>query len=69
MNLPALREYLKAHPVTACRNSFGCPFATGIPESVEQAEEITPQIKQLVMAAVADSHLDWTPELREIMDA
>ena len=65
MNLPALREYLKAHPVGLCRKC--CEYERDIDKAMVKSLE--PLIRELVMAAVADSHLDWTPELREIMDA
>ena len=65
MNLPDLREYLKQHPVGLCRKC--CEAEREINKALVKSLE--PLIQELVMAAVADGHLDWTPELREIMDA
>jgi len=71
MTPTALIMYLHQHPVEPCQP--GCPYPLDVKRAlrrVQAGEDRTEmlKLKQMVMSMVADGHLDWTPELGEIVE-
>ena len=64
-----LLDYFDEHPVSVCQE--GCEYwyeIKGLCEAVRRDPSRILRLKQVVMSAVADGHLEWTAQLRQLID-